>query len=247
MTQQESTINKLNYVKHFTELINSNKPFLYAKFGDGEYLCASGKKGKNSSGTVYTDNIRNLLIDSIQYYSKQDNIYLGKWHINEYIEFWDKLCDIKPKYIWSDYLSFIIFNKNHFINEKYNLYKSIKNSKRQKIFICNKYNANDKSKKLFNINNIITIHPTDWVELEYNNILNTAINSVIDENNVMFLTSAGLGAKPLLANLHQKFPNGIFIDIGSALDMICGDKITRDYHVTYKKDEIYNFLNDLLE
>ncbi len=46
-------------------------PFIFAKFGDGEYAAANGHYGSNCDGDKYTNNLQKEIIDAIQYYSKQ--------------------------------------------------------------------------------------------------------------------------------------------------------------------------------
>ena len=45
-----------------------------------------------------------------------------------------------------------------------------------------------------------------------------------------------MGAKVLIADIYKKFSNSIIIDIGSALDLICSGRRTRDYHTLTDND-----------
>ena len=58
----------------------------------------------------------------------------------------------------------------------------------------------------------------------------------------MILTSAGMGAKPLIADLYKLYPHAIIIDIGSAMDLICSHRRTRDYH-TLSQQEVIDISN----
>ena len=101
------------------------------------------------------------------------------------------------------------------------------------------------SKDLFSIDTHVTIDKSNWFETSYEQTLQTTINSVKDPNNLLILTSAGMGAKILIADLHKYYPNAIIIDIGSALDLICSSRRTRDYH-TLTSEEI-NEIQDAIK
>ncbi len=90
---------------------------------------------------------------------------------------------------------------------------------------------------LFNINNTILIHPSDWYEQSYNTVLNRIKDTVINSSSIIIMTSAGMGAKALLSDLRKVYPNAILIDIGSAFDVFTY-KATRSYNMTVTKNEV---------
>ena len=129
----------INNIKDF---INSYKPFVYLKLGDGEYIAANkysninstsiiGLNGldintqkQNCDGVIYSKNLQNYLINSCQYLLKLPNCYVGKWHGDLY-KYWESL--INSSVNWASYHMFIIYDKNEFnYNVKLDLYKSIK-------------------------------------------------------------------------------------------------------------------------
>ena len=59
------------------------------------------------------------------------------------------------------------------------------------------------------------------------------------------MTSAGMGAKPLLADLRKLYPYAILIDIGSGFDLFVYKK-SRSYNMNLTKKEIDEFI-DLLQ
>lgn len=53
-------------IKHYTELLNSNTPFAFSRYGDGEWLAILGaNKGANVDGQRYTPELTAALRDSL--------------------------------------------------------------------------------------------------------------------------------------------------------------------------------------
>jgi hypothetical protein len=61
-----------------TELIKKDLPFIFAKFGDGEYAAANGWYGTNCDRDPYTKKLQNGLIQAIKYFSLINNAYCGR-------------------------------------------------------------------------------------------------------------------------------------------------------------------------
>lgn len=124
------------------------------------------------------------------------------------------------------------FDNDH----KLNLFKSIKESKRKKLLVGNELRV--KAQYLLNIDKHLIIPYRNWVENDFDNILNTIVQYFEDEN-PLIMTCGGMGAKVLIMHLHKKFPNGIFIDIGSGLDYLCTKKCSRGFSHSYENLEKY--------
>ena len=215
--------------------IDENIPFTYAKFGDGEYLVSIKRPGQNCDNTKYTPKLSNSVIQSYKYLATLKNSYLGKWSSDYKVYgFFEKI--VIP--IWADYHVFIFGNKKEFVN-KLPLLKSIKNSTQQKIYVCNEDNS--KVKSIFNIDNCIIVHPSDWFEHNYDVILQKTRDAIINPDSIIIMTSAGMGAKPLLADLRKLYPNAILLDIGSGFDSLVYKK-TRSYNNNLKREEIDEFI-----
>jgi hypothetical protein len=139
---------------------------------------------------------------------------------------------------WGDYHT-ILFNKDNDII-KAKLYNTIKKSTRKKIILCNKHLI--KSVKLLNLDHIVFVPLNNWFDNNFENILNQITNLIGEDNNHILITCAGMGSKVLITELIKKFPNGIYLDFGSALDTICTKHDTRgwkygyDYYTTMLKD-----------
>jgi hypothetical protein len=219
----------------FLNLINQNKPFTYAKYGDGEYLVSINRTGQNCDNTPYTSKLSNAVIQSYKYLAPLKNSYLGKWNSDSKVySFFENL--VIPT--WADYCAFIFGTKEQFEN-KLPLLKSIQNATQQKIYICNA--ANSAVASLFKIDNAVIVHPSNWFENDYNLILQQTRDAIINPDSIIIMTSAGMGAKPLLADLRKLYPNAILIDIGSGFDLFAYKK-SRSYNMNLTKNEIDEFI-----
>jgi hypothetical protein len=230
----------LSDIELITNHINKKEPCIFAKYGDGEYLASLGATGANCDNTPYTSKLQKAMNESFIYISQQKNSYLGQYNGSTFTH-WDTFTSLPKK--WANYHLFIFYGKSDFSNEKRELYKAIKYSSCQKIYVCNESMV-EKSKSLLNIDNHIIVDKNNWFENNFDSILNNVLNSIKDEKNVIILTSAGMGAKPLISSIHKNAPNAIILDIGSALDLICTGHPTRSFHnVEHTYSDLTNFFN----
>ena len=217
-----------------TDLIQKDSPFVFVKFGDGEYLAARGSYGSNCDQDVYTNQKRDGLIEAIKYYSLLENVYCGKWHTGDVGNYFDSI--VPGKINWIDYHMCIMDDKSLENSNKLELFKAIKNSKRKKLLLGNE--LLEKAKYLLNSNHLVMPY-RNWVENNFNEILNAILSFFENDPNPMILTCAGMGSKMLIMELHKRFPNGIFIDIGSGLDYLCTKKSSRGHTFSYETLESY--------
>jgi hypothetical protein len=222
--------------------IEEKKPFVFAKFGDGEYDAATRTWGTNGDGTLFTPKLQEYVIEAFKYLAQFPNVYIGKWEVPWVPEFFQKLTPHPVN--WENYNIFIARNSTEFLTRTMPFYKAIRNSSCQKIYVCNETMV-ELSKKLLKIDDFATIHPTMWFEYGFEHALNYVISLIKDPNETIILTSAGMGAKPLIAGVHKKFPNITMLDIGSALDLICSGRRTRDFHIL-NENEIEHVREELL-
>lgn len=221
-----------------TESIRKKKPISFCKYGDGEYYCASGDQGGNCDCDMYTPKLKEGLIRSFKFMADKPDSYLGLWVKSASRKFWESLVNRRPN--WALYHT-IILDKHH-TSEKLELLKTIKESKLNKVIVCNELLI--KSQILLNINHIITIPLRNWYDNQFDNIAhNCRMVMRHDEPNIV-ITCAGMGAKVLIATLKKDFPNSIYLDFGSAIDKICTKKTTRGWEPTY--DELMNLLKDII-
>ena len=224
--------------------IEEKKPFVFAKFGDGEYYATIQTCGGNCDGTPFTPDLKSGVVDSFKYLSQFPNVYIGKW-VGSDVGVADYFQSLVPhKVNWENYNVLIARNANEFITRVLPYFKAIRKSSCQKIYVCNETMV-ELSKKLLKIDDFATIHPTMWFQYGFEHALNHVISLVKNPSETIILTSAGMGAKPLIAGIHKRFPSITIIDVGSSLDLICSGRRTRDFHIL-NENEIEQVREELL-
>ena len=245
----------MDIVEQLTECIREKKPVSFCKYGDGEYACAiqgcsdiyTGKH--NCDADLYTEKLQQGILQSFKYMVENaENSYIGRWHSEDNsLDFWNKLVDDKDKIKWAEYHTFII-DVNDFKNNTYNLqkkitlYETIQNSDLQKIIICNPILI--KSAFLLKSKNLIHVPFNNWFDQYFNDLVLTIKNIVGDNEQPMIITACGMGAKVLICELNKMFPKGIFLDFGSAMDLICTKRDSRGREYSY--DLLYNSMERIL-
>jgi len=213
----------MNSTQELTFNIRNNIACIFAKYGDGELSAATFQNGYNCDGTPYTYNLGTKLKESLKYIVKQPNNMIGKWPVERVYNYWQSLVDTPINYV--DYHT--VLNDTESINntDKLELLKSIKESTRKKIYIANPLLK--RSKILLNIDLHIEVGFSNWFETDYERVYKTVCSMIESDTNTLIIISAGIGAKPLIADLHKLYPNAIYIDVGSALDTLCTKKDSR--------------------
>lgn len=218
--------------------IENNIPIAFLKFSDGEALAALIPKerhkytslNENCDKTKYTEKIRIGLLNSIKYFVNETfNSYIGLCGRKFVKELWEKHTIHPIK--WAQNGTLMMYHRDLL---KYSLYLSIRHSTSYKLIVCNE--SLKKAVNLFNINKMITVDPNNWFEINYNEILQKSkyyLSQHSKYSQCIVITCAGMGAKVLLSDLHKTFPNNIYLDFGSALDLICTKKDIRNLKITY--------------
>lgn len=225
--------------------IENTKPIVFIKYGDGEFSCIYGIKGTNCDGDKYNKKLATKLLESFKYLTQNKEVYVGAWHDKKLCDYLSVLLNNEKSINWCYYHSVIIEDRDIFIDrtklkEKIQLFKAIKNSYMPKCIVCNK--MLEKSKILFNADLMIYVPENNWFETSFDTYLNTATEFIKCPS--IFIFCAGMSSKVLIAELYRKFPNNIYIDFGSALDLICTKKDSRGRGYTY--DDIHSMLIGIL-
>lgn len=223
-----------NSTHDLATLIEKDEPCLFAKYGDGEFDSVRNCSGTNIDGTPYSIKLRTMLVDSLQVYKDKKNIFIGS--VEE--EYWEGILGFSLQ--WSIYFTIIIHDYD--IKEHLRLWKAIQQNTRKKIYIAN--DLMGKACSLFQIDKHIIIDRHRWFEDSFETVLQSVKNEIVDDSNTMILTSGGMGAKPLLSKLYEEFPNAIYLDIGSAFDLICTGNQTRSWNIEYSK--MVEYLQEIL-
>lgn len=229
----------MNITNYLTNCVNNHTPVSFSKFGDGEFNCIMKSHGKNCDNDCYTEKLSKTLLYSFKYLVEEvENAYIGLWHNQDNKSILEKIVNKQVK--WVNYHS-IIFDKTN-DDEKVALFKSIKNSKVKKIIICNELLI--KSKLLFNADEIILVNFNNWFDNDFENIMNKIKKLIIDNENHIIITCCGMSFKNIICECHKIFENGIYLDFGSAIDLLCSKKDSRGYFI-YSID--YQYLITKLE
>jgi len=237
----------MNITSYLTECVINKIPVSFSKYGDGEYYCVQGTLAHNCDFDNCTPILQCELKKSFQYMVEDcSNSYIGLWHDNQNIIFWESIVS-KPIQ-WADYHSIIIDVKDmkktdDILEQKIELFKAIKNSTLKKIIVCNP--LLERAKNFLNIDHVIHIPLRNWFDNYINEVIQNIIN-VVDNQQFILITSCGMGAKVIISELSKKFPNGIYLDFGSALDLLCTkrDSRGRDYSYEELVEEVKDMLPD---
>jgi hypothetical protein len=232
----------MNSTQQLTWYIKNSIPCMFLKYGDGEYNAANFYEGGNCDGTPYTENLGKKLRESFVYNSGQPNAMIGAWHDSSNRSFWEGLGN--PVVNWVDYHTVIIDNTGdmHASTDKLELFKSIKESTRKKIYVANA--SMIKAQPIFRLNAFVDIDPCNWFEEDYDSVINSVKQEIDDDAHTIVMTSAGMGAKYLISELHWLYPKAIYIDVGSAFDTLCTRRITRSCQQSY--EDLCEYLQPML-
>jgi len=223
----------MEITNYLTECIEKNVPVSFSKYGDGEACCVSGNGNENCDRDPMTPKLRTKLKESFVYMvDTAENAYLGLWHDTSVIDFWKQFVTKEIK--WAKYHTMLIDNdlneKSDSFYAKMKLYKTIKLSPLKKIMVCNPLMI--KAKPLLNIDYMIHVPLYNWFDTQLESII-IKIKNIAKDEPFIVLTSCGMGAKVLICELTKILPHGIFLDVGSALDLLCTKKDSRGREYSY--------------
>jgi hypothetical protein len=167
--------------------------------------------------------------------SKGLNTYIGKWWNNDIALYWNSILSEGHKIKWADYHT-IIISKSDFndgvIQKKIALYKAIQDTDLKKYIICNPLLV--KSKILLNADEIFHVPFQNWFDTQFDNLVSLLCEKIGDNPQPIIITSCGMSAKVLIAEMSKKYPQGIFLDFGSAMDIICTKRDSRGFLYSYE-------------
>jgi len=224
-----------------SESIKNKTPISFSKYGDGEFFCVHSYDGHNCDDDNYTAKKKDGLINSFKYMiDKAENSYIGLWESSTQYIFWEGLVEQPVK--WAKYHSLILNDES--VEDKVQLYKTIKESPMKKIIVCNELLV--KSKILFDIDHVIHVPFNNWFDTQFDSLLGQIKEIIESYENEKFIimTCAGMGAKVLICELSKLFPNNIYLDFGSALDKICTKRESRGWEPSY--DELIDRLKEII-
>lgn len=229
----------MNSTQHLTSYIKNSVPCIFVKYGDGEFNAANYEEGANCDGTRYTQTLGDAIRESFVYVSSQTNAMIGAWHDTSNRAFWEGLGNSTVN--WVEYHT-VLLDLNNKNDDKLELYRAIKESGRKKIYVANPRMI--RAATVFALDRFIPIDSSHWFETDYEDVLREVCSEVADDSNTLVLTSAGMGAKKLISDLHRAYPRAIFIDIGSGFDTLCTKNVSRTCSPSY--DKVCEYLRPIL-
>jgi hypothetical protein len=225
-------------IENVIDSVLNKTPMSFSKYGDGEYYCASGHPNvgqHNCDHDLYTEKLRNGLRDAFVYMTtKAENSYIGMWIEDEKVDFWKSLVPEDTKFSWAEYHTFIVdvmdFKSDLYLR-KLKMYKTIQESSLKKYIICNPVLL--KSKTLLGATALIHVPFQNWFDNNFQELIDVVCTQIGDDDQPMVITCCGMGAKVVIAELHKKYPRGIFLDFGSAMDLLCTKRDSRGRFYSY--------------
>lgn len=230
----------MNSTQDLTSYIKNSVPCIFVKYGDGEFNAANYRDGSNCDGTNYTRVLGDAIRESFVYLSSQPNAMIGAWHDTTNRVFWESLGNSAVN--WVDYHTLLLDVNEEMNPDKLELYRAIKESGRKKIYVANPRMV--RANAVFALDSFISIDFSNWFDADYEDILREVCSEVTDDSNTLVLTSAGMGAKKLISDLHQMYPRAIFIDVGSGFDTLCRKWVSRTCSPSY--EQVCEYLRPIL-
>jgi hypothetical protein len=240
----------MNYITDtITGAILNHIPIVFIKLGDGEFMCANFFPGSNCDRDTYSVNKGRDILAAVKYLSEEtNNSYIGCWHASDHRNFWQN--GVNAPIRWVHYHSLVVHgaedipfsSHKDIVDSKVTMYKTIKESNLKKIYLCNQ--LLERVKILLDVDTMIYVPLSNWYDTEFDRVFQECKQALDTSEQCIFMTSAGMGSKSLIAFLVKLYPTSIFIDIGSSLDFICTKRDSRGYGYTY--EDILHLFRDMI-
>ena len=214
------------------ENIRNGDNFSFVKMGDGEMLAMLGAQGANCDGQSYGEKLAKSLKEAYKSFSDKPWIRITRWKLpgmEKEIENFEKELGI----LCTEDHDLLMNRVGEISSDHYEFWKTIKESKRRKIFVG--------PERLSGIVNFLNVDQMKIVPQS------NAFDKDMDfkpEKDDIWLFSAGLASKAWIAEVLKMCPNVTCIDSGSAFDPIfVGGTRTNQLPQAYLKE----FYKDLLK
>jgi hypothetical protein len=238
----------MNITNYISECIVNKKPITFSKYGDGELFCVNQTSNTNADFEKYTPELRDMLLAAFKYLvNEYEHGYVGLWHDQSCMQFWEQFANKPIK--WAYFHSILIDNddmvlKNNILWDKVNMYKTIKESKMNKIIICNPLLI--KAKYLLDIDHVVQVPFRNWIDTQMNSYIELLKQIIGEDGNHIVITCCGIASRILIPELVKIFPRGIYLDFGSAIDLICTKRDSRGRGDNFVYDEVKEVMKELL-
>jgi GR25 family glycosyltransferase involved in LPS biosynthesis len=223
------------HLESFMNKLQNNENFTIVRYNDGEYfnMMSSYNGRKTCDNCIYFKDQGLELIEAYVYFLGQKDTFITKWHTQVYNM--ELQLDEDYKELYKDQLfeqkflsNGILTHKLPFNKKLIEFFKTIKNSTRPKMYMTNKLMLNT-VKPILGIHHSVELPDKDSYLIKDHLLNNENVNNILSTNsNMIILFSAGMFSKIAIRNLHEKYPNHTYIDIGSTFDGLV--KVTRDFN-----------------
>lgn len=206
----------LTLLRTFNRYLVEGVPFSFAKFGDGEWQCVAGCGGQNADRHHYSEGLAQGLVDAFQFLANRSDVYIADW-VGPYRDMRDHLVqqhDLKPQY--APY-HLLLIGRDNLRPELLDFYKAVRNCARPKVFV---------GPAVLKVA-CLALRASEFVAVPEVNAFDSlaAIKACLDETAEQFrglkpiyLFTAGMPAKLLIAHVLRNDSNATCLDLGSALD-----------------------------
>lgn len=223
--------------------IEQNDNFTIIKYGDFlEMMYTDNEMRHNCDGSHYFLDLKQKIREAYIFYLLNDKSYICKWEEPMYVEEtydleYSNYYDFYKKFLYFNIIIHKLNNEGEFDNKIITFYKTIKNSKRTKIYICNE-NLAPLVTKALNIDHFIIVPKVD-AYLNHKMIFDQILKVLTKD--CIVLTSCGFYAPYLVKELMSIKPDNTFIDVGSSFDGLFAGSRNFNWDPEYKKklSEIY--------
>lgn len=212
-------------VTKFKEMIENGVNFSFTRLGDGELNCMHGAKGENTDKQTYNPQLGRELEEAYRFFITLGNYYLAGWPL-----FMSPTDCVPLSSLNADGKVFI---HNELLDERKEFYRSLKNSKRKKVFIGPKHLQSVVS--FLNADEFIEIPEVNSYSYDFN---------LKPEKDVIYMICGGMPVKVWMMKLLRQNKDITVIDFGSAFDPIYGWRTRTGQQPTELLREYYK---DLLE
>lgn len=235
-----------------TTCLQTGKPIVFTKFGDGEVQCMTFVHGTNCDGDRYSRRLGEELnhtfirlcdLANERYKESEENpdcILIGRWHFPHETSYLVRLYHHEIKNDPERMCHEIPFVHYHFIynddefdksQDLYDFVKAIQDFSEHKVFISNR--RNERLQRFFKAHQYLEIASNSWYETSFDAIYAATDRILSEHPKALILIAGGLASKVLICRLCEKYPEASFLDIGSGFDIIGTGQKTRDHRHSY--------------
>lgn len=220
-----------NPPKFYIDKINNDEFFSFSRWGDGEWLCASGVNGMNCDKHIYFPKMKDGLNEALK---NNKGYYKAIWNFNHGMiknNLPMILGHMKNMGVTEDWVNAVVWEDLVIKGGLENLITVLES--KDLVIISN----NEKRKLNINYKDFIEI-PTENCFLEKDRIKNEILELVSVYEKPLFAMSASMATNVIIDELYHEIGDKCWmIDFGSIWDPFIG-KLSRSYHKEYIKKEL---------